>query len=223
MLFLFWKPRWEWRREQFRHHNDIHRKGERANGKDADLWSQNFLLGEPLSPSAGIYLLYACIFFFTVSLKAYSPRLRSSNTLNFKTLWNACAGVFYVCGYSRKSLMTHSSLIFGGHSFCSGFWPFQCKKRHFSRNVSCRKRTETPNKMVKDEGLKISNLVYNESLRRECSWVVFLHFTPVLDTAPGAIKKQQHVSSMLSLPVGWCSYCIAILHLKHPWAKHCHF
>lgn len=82
---------------------------------------------------------------------------------------------------------------------------------------------ETPDKMVKDEGLKISNLLYNKSLRQECSWVVFLHFRPVVGTAPGAVKKQQHISSMLSLPMGRCSYSVAVLHLKHPWAKHCHF
>lgn len=51
-------------------------------------------------------------FLFTVSLKAHTPRLRSSNILNFKTLWNAYAGVFYVYGYFKKSQMTHSSLGF---------------------------------------------------------------------------------------------------------------
>lgn len=58
--------------------------------------------------------------FFTVFLKAHSPRLRFSNILNFKTLWNARAGVLCVHGYFRKSLTTRRVIVFGGHRFFSG-------------------------------------------------------------------------------------------------------
>lgn len=71
------------------------------------------------------------LFFFLLSLKVHSPRLMFSNILNFKTLGNA--GVSYVCGYFRKSLMALSSVGFGSHRFFPGFWPFQRE-----RNASCQ-------------------------------------------------------------------------------------
>lgn len=75
-----------------------------------------------------VVLASSALTFFLLSQKVHSPRLRFSNILNFKTLWNVYVEVFNVCGCFRKSLMTFSSIGFGGHRFFSGFWPFQYKR-----------------------------------------------------------------------------------------------
>lgn len=76
----------------------------------------------------------------------------------FQTFWTLKLSGTHVQEFSMCMAVLESHWRLRGLQFLvvtgffPGFWHFQYKKRHSSRNASCRKGMETPDKMDKDEG-----------------------------------------------------------------------